>query len=101
MIIYRFLIFVSLYLPYCLCQYSVFNFIQNQKHIYNDDFKGLFQQLPNPCVDLGGGWLSTPPPPTNFKHIKNHTVKFSKMNLDVPLIKKDKSLTSLPGHFFW
>lgn len=66
-IIYRFLIFVSLYLPYCLCQYSVFNFIQNQKHIYNDDFKGLFQQLPNPCVDLGGGVDKHPSPSYKFQ----------------------------------
>lgn len=47
-----------------------------------------FQQLPNPCVDLGGGGLAPPPSPTNFKHIKNHPVKFSKMNLGIPLIKK-------------
>lgn len=60
-----------------------------------------FSATSHPCVDLGGGGLAPPPSPTNFKHIKNHTVKFSKMNLGIPLIKKNKFLTSLPGHFFW
>lgn len=47
-----------------------------------------FSATSHPCVNLGGGGLAPPPSPTNFKHIKNHTVKFSKMNLGIPLIKK-------------